>query len=305
MRDGEWRGILAAMLSSTLGGTAVVVTRLIIGDTDPITLALLRYGIGVALLWLILAARRHAMVERRDLAAVIVLGILLFAIFPSLFNLALAWTTAARGALALSTLPLLTLLLAAGMRAEPVTAQKLAGVTLAVVGVGLALAGDLASAPAGAWRGDLVMVATAACGAAYNVLSRPYVRRYPALPFTAQPMLAGATALLLLTLLRGGLGSIAALPGWAWLGIAWLGVMGAAAAFWLWSVGLEYTTPTRVAVTVTVNPIVAMSLGGWLLAEPVTPSLVGGMLAVAAGIGLVSLPDHFGGGLARDRQADR
>ncbi len=40
-------GILAAILSSGLGGMAAAVTRFVIGVTEPITLAAVRFGSGL------------------------------------------------------------------------------------------------------------------------------------------------------------------------------------------------------------------------------------------------------------------
>ena len=198
----ELWGVGAALLSSSLGGTAVVATRHLAGAVDPLTLALLRYGLGLACLGAAFFWLRLPWVHRRDVIPVILLGTLLFAGFPALFNQALAWTTAARGALALATMPLLTLLLAATLRAEPLSGRKLAGVLLALGGVSLAL-GMRGAAPLGAWRGDLVMLATAACGAIYNVTSQPLLRRYPPLAFITQAMLAGTIVLAFAVTMRG------------------------------------------------------------------------------------------------------
>ena len=57
------------------------------------------------------------------------LGVLYFALFPILFNASLIFTTAARGSLALSTLPLLTMLVGAALGSEALTARKTAGVS--------------------------------------------------------------------------------------------------------------------------------------------------------------------------------
>jgi drug/metabolite transporter (DMT)-like permease len=43
---GEWVGVAIALVSSSLGGTAAAITRYLAGNTDPITLAILRWGIG-------------------------------------------------------------------------------------------------------------------------------------------------------------------------------------------------------------------------------------------------------------------
>jgi drug/metabolite transporter (DMT)-like permease len=291
MERREWKGVIAAGLSSLLGGSAVATTRLVIGAIDPLTLAAWRYGIGVVCLAAVVRIARLRMIAPADRWRIALLGVLFFAVFPVLFNTALAHTTAARGALALATLPLLTLAVAAATGAEALTPAKLAGVALAIGGVALALAGDLGRVPA-AWQGDAIMVAAALTGAVFNVASRPMLRRLPALPFTTAAMAAGVAVLLAVTAPAAEQHGLAA--GTMTIGvvqivaIAYLGVVCAALVFWLWSVGLEHTTPTRVAVTVTLNPVSAMILGVVLLGEPLSPPLLGGLAAVAGGIVLTT-----------------
>jgi drug/metabolite transporter (DMT)-like permease len=291
MERREWKGVLAAAASSLLGGTAVATTRLVIGTISPLTLAALRYAIGLACLAALVRLARLRAIAPADRWRVALLGVLFFAVFPVLFNAALAHTTAARGALALATLPLLTLALAACVGAERLTAAKVAGVAVAIGGVAGALASDLGRVP-GAWQGDLIMVAAALAGALFNVASRPTLRRTQALPFTTGAMAAGVTALLLATapaVAQHGLAPGAAQVGSVQvLAVAYLGVVGAALVFWLWSVGLAHTTPTRVAVTVTLNPVAAMALGAVMLGEEVTLPLVGGLAAVLGGIVLTT-----------------
>jgi drug/metabolite transporter (DMT)-like permease len=43
---GEQLGVLIAVVSSCLGGTAAAVTRYLVANADPVTLAILRWGIG-------------------------------------------------------------------------------------------------------------------------------------------------------------------------------------------------------------------------------------------------------------------
>ena len=95
--------VLAAVLSSSVGGMNTAVTRYAIGATDPVTLAALRFGLGFILLMPIALAFRSRWPQRRDWIGVLGLGILFFGLFMGLFNLSLRYTTAGRGALALST----------------------------------------------------------------------------------------------------------------------------------------------------------------------------------------------------------
>ena len=50
MSVSEWIGVAIALVSSCLGGTAAAITRYLVGNADPITLAILRWGIGFACL---------------------------------------------------------------------------------------------------------------------------------------------------------------------------------------------------------------------------------------------------------------
>jgi drug/metabolite transporter (DMT)-like permease len=59
-------------------------------------------------------------------------------------------------------------------------------------------------------------------------------------------------------------------------------------AFYLWVYALQRASPTRVANTMTVNPLVAGLLAAALLAEPIAPALVAGLVAVFAGIWLAT-----------------
>ena len=47
---GELSGVLIAIVSSSLGGTAAAVTRYLVGNADPITLTILRWSIGFVVL---------------------------------------------------------------------------------------------------------------------------------------------------------------------------------------------------------------------------------------------------------------
>jgi len=167
-------GVLIAVLSSSFGGTAGAVTRYMVGVIDPVTIAAFRFGIGAIVLLPIALVMRSPLPRGRDWLGVSCLGVMFFGIFFIFYNIAMSFTTAARGALALSTLPLWTM--------------------------------------------------------------------------------------------------------------GYLGAFGGAAAFFLWVLALRMTTPTRVASTMTVNPVAASLLAVILVGEPVGWNLVVGLVAVALGI---------------------
>jgi drug/metabolite transporter (DMT)-like permease len=164
------------------------------------------------------------------------------------------------------------------------------GVSIAVGGVAVALLAGLGIAPPGAWRGDLIMVAATLCMAFYNVWSRPFIARSSPLGFVTASMGAGAICLVVVATASGGFAVARTFSVGQWVAVLYLGAFGGAMAFFLWVLALRITTPTRVANTMTVNPIAASSLAAVLVGEPIGWNLLVGLIAVASGIWLASTP---------------
>lgn len=280
----ETTGVMLAILSSCLGGTAAAATRYLVGGADAVTLAILRWGIGFLCLLPIALHLRVRWPQRGDWAGVVGLGVCYFGFFFVLYNVAMSLTTAARASLALSTLPLQTMVVGALLGIEPMTARKTAGVAIAMLGVFAALASGLGAAPEGAWRGELLMIGAVLCMAFFNVWSRPYMQRSSPLGYLTMGMGAGAAALLVIGVSTGRMSVLATFGAPQWIAGLYLGIGGGALAFVLWVLALQKASPTRVANTMTVNPVAASLLATQLVGEPITPNLVIGLVAVFAGI---------------------
>ena len=281
-------GVLIAIVSSCLGGSAAAVTRYLVGDADPITLAILRWAIGFLFVLPAALLTGAKFPQRGDWLAVAALGICFFGLFFVFYNIALGYTTAARASLALSTLPLQTMIVGALLGIEPLTLRKSLGVAIAMLGVFGALISGLGHAPEGAWRGEVIMTGAVVCMAFYNVWSRPFMLRSSALGFLCVGMGAGAAVLIAIGILTGRVAALGHFTAAQWTAGIYLGIGGGAAAFILWVMALQRTTPTLVANTMTVNPIAAGLLATQLVGEPITLNLVIGLIAVFAGIWLAT-----------------
>jgi drug/metabolite transporter (DMT)-like permease len=281
---GEWLGVAIALASSSLGGTAAAITRYLVAGADPVMLAILRWGIGFLCLLPCAHLLNVRWPQRPDWPAVMALGVCFFGLFFILYNIAVSYTTAARASLALATLPLHTMVVGAILGVERLTARKIIGVGIAVLGVAAALAVGLAQSPPGSWRGELIMTGAVFCMAFYNVLSRPLMQRSSALGFLTVGMGAGAAVLVIVGLAKGSFAALDHFTTAQWIAGIYLGAGGGALAFILWVMALARATPTRVANTMTVNPIAATLLAALLIGEPVTPNLLIGLVAVFAGI---------------------
>lgn len=291
------RPAAAAAASGVLVGAGIVATRSVIDQTDPASLALLRYLIGLGCLLPPALRSARPRFARRDLAPIGLLGIVQFGVLIVLLNQGLRFIPAARGALIFATVPLLTMLLAAALRAEPLTAAKTLGVVLTVVGVGVAL-GEAAVASGGAdhgWVGELAVFGSAACGAVCSVLYRPYLRRYPTLPVSAFAMLAAVGFLAVLAAREGFFAAPPRFTPGGWLAVLFIGVSsGLGYALWLWA--LTHATPTRVTVFLALGPVTATGLGAPLLGEPVAAASLVGIALVALGLWLALWQDPAGRG---------
>ncbi len=178
--------ILPAVAAAATGiqvGSAIVATRFVIDQTAPASLALLRYLIGFGCLVPLVLRSGRVRLERRDLLPIALLGIIQFGILIALLNHALRFIPSARAAVIFATTPLLTMMLAAALGHERLTAPRALGVLLTIAGVGLAL-GEKAvqrGVAAGAWFGEAAAFGSALSGAICSVSYRPYLRKYPTL----------------------------------------------------------------------------------------------------------------------------
>ncbi len=288
-----------AFVAAALFGASVVAVRVAVQDVPPLSLAVLRFGQGGLLLVVVLllvGGWGMPRVEYRDLPLLVLLGAVLFAVFPVTFNASLRLIGASRGALLLATIPLWSALLARIARSERLVPRQVVGVFLSLGGVGLALVEGGVGRQGGleALAGDGLMLVTALCGAAYAVLAQRAFARYGALTVTTYAMVLGTLLLLPFGLAEGLVGVLPRLDGQTVALLVFLGVFGGALGFFLWTFALTRLTPTQVAVYINLNPLVAMVLAAALLSERLTVAFAAGFGLVLLGVLLVNWPKRTG-----------
>ena len=277
----------AGFVSLLLGGT-VVVTRFMMFDLGPATLACLRATLATAVMVPFVALFARARPGGRDISAILLLGCVQFAVFAWSVNKGLEYATAARGAVIMATAPIFTLALSAAIGYEALTGRKAAGVLATLLGVAIALGDEAAPVAEDWWIGDVALFAGALASALYAVLSRPYVQRYPPLFVTALAMAGGALALWPLALAEGALAAPARFGPAQWASLLYLAIPNGILAYSLWNWALRRLTPTRVAVFLPLIPLSAAALGWLTLGEPVGPRFAAGLAVVLGGVWLAN-----------------
>jgi len=295
VRPDSFRTALAATVASVCFGASVVATRYVVGQTDPVTLAFLRYAIATLCLAPVLHAAMAAAMPRRDLLSIAALGVLFFGIFPWSFSAALVHLPSSRVATIIATTPLVTLLVSHLRGVERITLPMVIGQLAALAGLYLALGVIVAPSSRGSvgadgtpWLGVVLTLCAVLCGALYNVFSRPFLKRYKPLHVSALSMAAGTASLAPLAATRGAFTSVPPFTDTAWAALVFLGTFGGALGFALWIWALQRSTPSRVAVFLAINPVTATLLGALLLGESVTWRFVVGLACVIAGITLAN-----------------
>lgn len=279
----------AAALSCILGGSGFVFMRLLVAETEPVTVAFMRNGLGAAIILTVCVLTVRLRMPWRDLLAVALIGMMMLGAFHWLASIALQFTTSGRAAIVTTSMPFMTLAIGAALGFERPTRQKVGGLVLAAMGVAWAL-WDAASSQPGAWRGDLLMLLAAFIGAGAAVFAGRYLRRYPTMLVLAAGLTPAALMLGLGALVTGAPLVPATLSPQGWATVLWLGTATGAGSYFLWYWALRHTTPTLVAVTVTLNPVTALTLGLLLLGEALTAGLIGGLALVVAGIIIANRP---------------
>ena len=285
---------LAAATAALSAGAGVVATRLAIGETDAVTLAFYRYLIaGLCLVPVLPFVWPRRSIPTRDLAQIAILGALFFGLFPWVFSAALQYTTAARGAIGLATIPIQTLIVAALFGKETLARHKFASIGLAFSGIAIIFGPEaILIVGSDTLRGDGLMLFGAFIAAIYSVFSQSLLRRYGSTFVTALAIFFGVLALFPAALVTGAVNQLPSLTREGWLALLFLGTLGGAVQFLLFSWALRWLSPTRAAIYLTLSPVSAMFLAVGMLGEQVTAILIFGLLFVISGVLVANWPRH-------------
>jgi len=267
--------LMLTALAPAIWGSTYYVTTQFLPDGYPVTMALLR-ALPAGLLLLLFARQ---LPPRGWLGRVLALGALNFAVFWCLLFVTAYRLPGGVAATLGSLQALLVILLARGVLGTPIrTASVLAAMAGALGVAALVLGPGARLDPLGLLAG----LGGAASMAAGTVLSRKWHPPVPPLTFAAWQLTAGGlllapvAALLEPTLPPLGLSNLA--------GLVWLGLIGAAATYWLWFRGITRIEPSAVSMLGMMSPVTAVLLGWLLLGEVLSPLQVAGMAVVLGSV---------------------
>jgi DME family drug/metabolite transporter len=294
-------GAIAVLLAALCFATTGTAQALADVDASPLSIGAARILIGGGILGAIALAARprmprtapsaQAAVARPASAWVIVaigaLGVLAYQ--PTFFAGTLLNGVAVGTVIALGSAPIVTGILDALIRRRMPSVRW--GTATAIALVGVVLVSGLVGGAGDAGVGPLGIFASLAAGASYALYalaSKLLMDRGWSFQ-AAMGTVFGVAAIASLPIL------LASSPAWlltpAGLALAlWLGVVTTAIAYLLFGWGLRRLAPTTVATLTLAEPLGATLLGVWVLHEQLTVVSAIGLVVLAAGLVVLSLP---------------
>lgn len=250
--------ILLTALAPAIWGSTYLVTTEALPAGYPVSLAALR-ALPAGLL---LLALTRCLPPRAWLGRVFLLGCFNFALFWVLLFVAAYRLPGGVAATLGSLQAMMVILMARGWLGTPIRAGAVVAAASGVVGVAFLLLGpEAALDPVGVAAG----LGGAAAMAAGTVLSRKWQPPVSALSFTTWQLTAGGLILLPLALIVEP--PLPALTATNLAGLAWLGLIGAAATYAIWFRGVARLEPGAVSMLGMMSPVTAVLLGWVVLGQ--------------------------------------
>jgi drug/metabolite transporter (DMT)-like permease len=285
------RTLVSFAAASVLFGGTFVAAKAGLEYFPPLLFVALRFDVAAAALaaYAILRAPRDELVPRTrdDVAGILATGVLAIGLSNALLFVGQQYATSAVASIVFSLNPVLTPVFAAVLLSdERLSARGVAGMTLALVGVGLVVSPDPANLLGGSF-GKAVLFAGAAAGALGSVLIR---RADGGLSSTVRTAWGLPFAAVLCHALSWSAGESLSAVAWrpeAVLALAYVGLFAGAAAYIAYFGLVDDVGAIRANLVFYVVPVVA-SLGGWaLLGETISTLAVVGFATIFAGFAVL------------------
>jgi drug/metabolite transporter (DMT)-like permease len=168
---------------------------------------------------------------------------------------------------------------------------KSLGILLAFVGVLIVVSkGDFGSVSVGRFGapGDVLILVSAVNWAVFSALSRRGLKTHPASQMMFYIMLLGWLFTSILFVTANGIAEITALSFDGWMAITFLGIFCSGLAYIAWYDALKSLGTAQTGVFLYIEPLVAVVVAFFVLAEPITlASLLGGAV-ILFGVWLVN-----------------
>ncbi len=196
----------------------------------------------------------------------------------------MARTTVAHTGLIVALGPIMVLAIAVMMRLEVLTAWKIAGMVIALAGVGILTADNPGQGNGSHFLGDFILLISTVVFAVYIVLLKEVADEFDTLTLNTIIFAMGAGMMLPFCARSVFLTHWSALSLEAWWGLVFLIVFGSVIPYLLFAYVLTGLAASRAAAFNYLQPVIATGLGIWILSEQLTSKVLAGGTLILAGV---------------------
>ncbi len=267
-------------------GSTWIFIKLGLRDLPPMLFAGWRFTVAAVVLWGIVAWRRRPMPRAaRDWRMLALTGVLAFSVNYALVFWSEQYISSGLAAVLQATIPAFGMIFAHfHLPHERLTWRKALGVLLGIGGVGLIFYDQVEMEGRMALLGCAAMIVSALVVSYYNVLIKARAGHIDPAVLAAGQMTFGLVPLMSIGLF------FERAPVWTPRAIGsllYLALVGSAIAFLLYYWLVMKIEVTRTMLISLVTPVIALLLGWFIAAEPLSWRVAAGSLAILSGIGLV------------------
>jgi drug/metabolite transporter (DMT)-like permease len=286
------RAYAGAVFAVSVWGASFVATKIGVREVHPLTVMWLRFGIGIAVLAIAVAARgEFAVPSRKDLGYFAALGALGITLHQWLQATGLVTAQASTTSWIITATPLTMALVGWAVLGERLNRRQAAGIVVGALGVLLVVSrGHLAQLVSGRFgtRGDVLVTISTLTWALFSVYSRRGLQQHTSASMILYVMGSGWLLGTIPWVAIGGPAEIRLLTADAWTGIVFLGVLCSGVAYVFWYDALRALPAARVGALLYIEPLVTMVVAAAVLGEAVTPAALLGGAVIVAGVRLAT-----------------
>lgn len=282
---------LYALICLTILGWSgnYVAGKIALRELPPLLLSPLRVSLAGVLMVPFYWWERHrspAFWTGKDAPRLLALGVVGAAVNQFFFVLGLSHTSVAHAVIFANMAPLLVLLLAAWRGLEKITVSKMAGLLLALAGVGMlrALEPRSHSSAGPHWSGDLLCLAGSVVFAWFTVFGKPVTSRYSAITVHTFAYVGGGVLMAPLTLWEARGFAFARVSPAAWTGVLYMALVSSVLCYLMYYHVLARMDASRLSAFCYLQPPLATLLGFLMLGERFSLSLALSAAVILAGL---------------------
>jgi drug/metabolite transporter (DMT)-like permease len=284
--------LLYAMLSVMVlfWSANFTVSKVALREFSPVLLTGMRLTLAAAMMAPVYLWQRSRAPEdrwtREDAPLLLMLGVFGVGLNHLLFMIGLSRTSVAHSSIIVALGPIMILIIASLMGLERISRRKAMGMAIALGGVAMLKILEIkpATGQGPTWTGDILTFCGTMCFALFTVFGKRVSKVHSAVTVNTFGYVAGALVLAPITLWNCAGFSFGQISPAGWAALAYMALFPSVVCYLIYYYALSHIAASRVAAFSYLVPLLATTMGAFLLREHITASLVASGAVVFTGV---------------------